>query len=151
MKSCKECGNEYENFATYCNECNLDLDEGNSVSKGKKLTDNTKVALGIAKNNIIKSHQVLAFIQVIFIIFISYTILSRDQSLSNIVLVLMLSLFPIAHIIISRGIKSDKSWAHTASTIVGFLIILGFPIGTIIGFIILRNVFKKEWKLVELS
>ncbi|MFT6103091.1 MAG: hypothetical protein ACJA2B_001541 [Candidatus Endobugula sp.] len=151
MKLCKGCNIEYENFATYSNDCNLDLDEGNSVSKPRALNDNAKLVLAIAKNNIIKSHQVLAFIQCLFIAFMFYLALSGTLSLSGVILPLILSAFPVIHIIISKGIKEDKSWAHTASTITGFIIILGFPIGTVIGFIMLRNTFKKEWKLIELD
>jgi predicted amidophosphoribosyltransferase len=50
MKLCKGCNIEYENFATYCNDCNLDLDDDNSVSKPRALNDNTKLVLAIAKN-----------------------------------------------------------------------------------------------------
>ena len=151
MKVCKNCSEEYGNEATFCNICDMDLTESNSETQEKDISDNDMLILGIAKNNLIKAHQTLAFIQILFIALLVYLTVSNGFNFRGLVLVLLVSVFPVIHIYVAKGIRKNKAWAHTGSIVLGILMLLAFPVGTLFGFIMLKNVFKKEWKLIELG
>lgn len=56
-------------------------------------------------------------------------------------LVLLAGVF-LAHHVTARGARDGKSWARTSSTVIACLMLLGFPVGTIIGIYLLVNTWR---------
>jgi hypothetical protein len=47
-----------------------------------------------------------------------------------------------AHLATAKGARQAKPWARTASIIISLFMLLGFPIGTLIGVYLLANTWK---------
>jgi hypothetical protein len=60
-------------------------------------------------------------------------------------LILLFFLIPLLfHFFVAKGAKEMKSWARRASAVIGFLMLFGFPIGTIIGLYLISNAWN-DW------
>ena len=47
-----------------------------------------------------------------------------------------------APLVTARGARQSKPWARTASIVISVLLLLGFPVGTLIGIYLLANTWK---------
>jgi hypothetical protein len=45
----------------------------------------------------------------------------------------LLVLMFVFHVVVARGARLRRPWARWASLVIGFILLLGFPVGTIIG------------------
>lgn len=60
-------------------------------------------------------------------------------------MILLFFLIPLLfHFFVARGAKEGKSWARRASAVIGFVMLFGFPVGTIIGIYLLSNAWN-DW------
>jgi hypothetical protein len=48
----------------------------------------------------------------------------------------------LAHFITAKGARQSKPWARTASIVISVLLLLGFPVGTLIGIYLLANTWS---------
>lgn len=148
MRICLQCDNEYETKATYCNRCNLDFDDSNSHVIPDKISPEGNEVLTKARKLVSTIHKVLGSINLI-VVFAIY----MDQShLDNgeVVLLTLISLVGLLHYLAAHGLDYKKSWGRKLSIFIGFLLLVGFPIGTVIGVIVLRQMFRKEWHEADL-
>ena len=56
--------------------------------------------------------------------------------------VLLFGVVIAAHLATAKGAREAKPWARTASIIISVFMLLGFPIGTLIGVYLLANTWK---------
>ena len=56
-------------------------------------------------------------------------------------LVLFTAVF-LAHHFTAKGARESKPWARTSSIIISVLLLLGFPVGTLIGVYLLSNTWR---------
>lgn len=146
MKMCKECGTRYEQYANYCNSCDLPLLENKKeVSVSTKNAD--RIAITAPKYRVMKVHQALGLIQIPVIATFAYDLfVFKPPTIHGTAVIVVLSIFPIVHFSTVQGIKKGKRWSETISMIIGFMALLGFPIGTILGGYMLANLFSKDWE-----
>lgn len=57
-------------------------------------------------------------------------------------LALLFIAFPVFYLVVGKAIKEHKEWGRNAGIIIGTLMLVGFPIGTIIGAYILWCLIK---------
>lgn len=97
--------------------------------------------------NIHMALSVLYALVVVFSLFAwfkSYS--SHDASTMNgAIMPLLVSIPLFVHFSAAKGLRKNKPWARPVSIIIGILLLFGFPLGTILGFIILNQMLKKEW------
>jgi len=127
-------------------------DEPNSLEKGHEANSKpTSLALSII------SLQVLMWINIaIFIVLFAYYMygLTIDQELimisatmSGKVLGAILGLlFAVLLFFITRGLMHQRQWARIATIIIAGLMLIGFPVGTIIGIILIYGM-TKGWQV----
>jgi hypothetical protein len=149
LKTCKQCQSLYDNIASYCNVCDIDLTEDITEKTTVKLAEDVRLTLGKAKKTIMSIHKLLGSLQVLLIVFIATVFFTEGEQVDGVIAVLVLMIFPVAHFVTAWGVKHNKQWSHLVSTIIGFILLLGFPVGTILGFFLLKNLFRKEWNLLE--
>ena len=152
MKRCKKCGTEYEDYATYCNTCDLPLvdDRGGSLEARSEITDIARREVLMRARKIASTvHRILGTIYIIFFAFIAMLfMMSPEPKTSGDYFITLIWLFPAAvHLVAAQGLMQNKTWARPLSIVIGILLLLNFPIGTACGVIILVQMFKKEWKI----
>lgn len=147
MIKCTSCGAEYEDYATYCNECNKPLasDEGESLEE-KNAADNTKGIKQSIKTAVL-IHKVLFWLYVV--VFIGLGVLHISSTL-HVWRAYFIVLIPLAlaslHFVTYRGLNDKKKWARKVSIGIGMVLLFGFPIGTILGVVLLICMFRKGWE-----
>ncbi|WP_410209207.1 hypothetical protein [Aquirhabdus sp.] len=62
-----------------------------------------------------------------------YTVSSHLGSITHVILLCILFLPVYLHFLIARGLVKRKKWAKYASIAMAFFMLLGFPIGTVLG------------------
>lgn len=99
-----------------------------------------EVTLLEIKEKIIGLHKFILVLSVLASITLTYLI--KD------VAVFLLFLIPIsAHSLAIYGMKKNYFWARSLSTFIALLLLLGFPLGTILGAFMLYYLHKKEWSI----
>lgn len=151
MIACKKCDTEYEDHASYCNVCDLPLvgEDGKNLEKEHqvKIID-AKEVLTKAKRTASSVHRVLGWIYFILLaLSFFFLVIGKASEISDYAFLMILVLPATVHLIAAEGLVRDKSWARPLSIVVGIIILVGFPIGTICGVIILTQMFKKEWRV----
>ena len=48
----------------------------------------------------------------------------------------------VAHLVTAKGARQSKPWARNASIVISVLLLIGFPVGTLIGIYLLANTWK---------
>jgi p-aminobenzoyl-glutamate transporter AbgT len=81
-------------------------------------------------------HRALFVLYAVFtvlMVFAAITLADQDGSSAFIGYGLLMAFLGMLHWFIAAGARASASWAKTASVVVGCLMLLGFPLGTIIG------------------
>jgi hypothetical protein len=52
----------------------------------------------------------------------------------------------LIHFVSAWGLRQNKSWARLTSRAIGFLLLFGFPVGTLFGAMLLYYLSGKEWE-----
>ena len=103
-----------------------------------------------ASDNTANAHRMLAIFYAALTVLVGWIAYSahsasRGDALGDTAIVMAVVGFPAAlHGLIWRGASRRSGWARGASKAVGVLMLLGFPIGTLIGVYLLRNA-SKPW------
>ena len=88
---------------------------------------------------IARAHRALAFLYglcaLVFGIYVLFDGVSPMFLSTSALLVLLV----VLHIAVGRGARARKPWARIASIVIGVLMLLGFPIGTLIGLYLIVN------------
>lgn len=144
----------YKNMTpiTMVEQSNEIIDEPISIEKGQEA--NAKpISLALS----ILSLQVLMWINiVIFIILTAFYLygLTIDQELMMLSAVMSGKVigaifglfFAVILFFISKGLMNQKQWARVATLIMGVMMLFGFPVGTIIGIILIYGM-TKGWQV----
>lgn len=153
MKVCVQCNTEYENDADYCNICEIPLDAETSISKPKTMERDTQIIIARSRRTLILVHRIAAALYAPAIALLAYILIVSTSEITKhlsffLFLFIAISSLPLLHLILAYGIKRQKRWAHSISMTLSFILLIVFPIGTIIAAILLNNHFKKEWNEV---
>ncbi|WP_410210313.1 hypothetical protein [Aquirhabdus sp.] len=105
-----------------------------------------------------KVHFALSVFYVIFLIifvldrFLGHSMESLENKIVDVVAIVMtVTLIGGIHFLISRGAKNKKPWARIASIIVACILLVGIPIGTMIGIYLLKyNRWSKDYNATPL-
>jgi len=52
----------------------------------------------------------------------------------------------VLHYVARRGVRAGKRWGRTLSRVLGFLLLFGVPVGTILGAFVLMRTGKVDWE-----
>lgn len=97
------------------------------------------------ENNIkvFRVHRALSWLYGVMIcVVILFVVLMRSDGVGVgelIAPVLIIGIFFLLHHFVAKGAKEKKDWAKIASAIIGIIMLVGFPIGTLIGIYLLIN------------
>jgi len=92
-----------------------------------------------------RAHRALSWLYALLVGMLAYLAASLRSDSDIAVLYLYLGLFVLvfaAHHFTARGAREGKPWARISSTVLACLMLLGFPIGTIIGIYLLVNTWR---------
>lgn len=94
-------------------------------------------------------HRGIAAFYLLVFLYIVYAVVSRsNSSLSALWVVGFIAAMPIGlHLYAAQGASKGASWARTMSRGLGIFLLFGFPIGTVVGGIILVKTNKQDWQL----
>lgn len=150
MIKCSSCGKEYENFASYCNACDIPLSGAGGEPVGSEPSEkNNTAALEQSLNIAKRIHKILFVLYfLIALLFLVFGLINLDSlpSFSKMAVLFSLPLgLGYLHYQIHNGLNQKKKWARNASIGVGLFLLLGFPIGTILGAILLGCMLKTGW------
>lgn len=151
MITCKSCGTEYEDYASYCNTCDLPLSDESGESLNKELSgmvDDTREVLLKARKTASSVHRLIGWMYFLLLAISAFFLaMSNADRIREYLFLLILALPAAIHLLAAEGLVRNKSWARPLSIVVGIILLVGFPIGTILGGIILSQMFKKEWQI----
>lgn len=97
-----------------------------------------------------RAHRALALLYFLLIVLLAVIYLVADDvSGASIAFpVLVMGILFAAHYFTAKGAKESRPWARVSSIVIALLLLLGFPIGTLIGIYLLYNTWK-PWKQVD--
>ena len=161
MITCRNCGTSYDD-ASYCNACDLPLFDESAESREfdpqKEAVTQTEI-LHQARKTAAGIHRILAALYIILLgIGVSILIVSivsssggdsAPRSAGDYAWLLVFAIPATIHIVASEGLLRKKAWARPLSIVIGIGLLLAFPIGTIVGVILLSQMFKKAWHQAE--
>jgi|GEM_PF-3036930 len=159
MMTCQSCGTEYEDYATYCNNCDVSLEsEIGEPLEGKSLraeADSLHAGLEQSVRTAATMHRMVAGIYMLALLLLGVGAMSFGLSdmfemadaMFLGVLILIIAGFFVLHLSVARGLLRRKGWARQASIVLALLLLTAFPIGTIFGAIILSRMFGKQWRV----
>ncbi len=99
-----------------------------------------------------RAHRAISWLYLVIIAMIVVLMVSRPNEIDLAViapLIIMSAIF-LAHHITARGARQSKPWARTSSIIISVLLLVGFPIGTLIGIYLLSNTWR-PWEASNAS
>jgi len=157
MIKCNKCGAEYEDYAEYCNMCDIFLVEEKSIKTPKEVVEQSiSITLGILESQIWVYAVLLVIGAITGFYFLDGLNTINDEvrnawfgifAIIILAFSLILLLFLILSFIAIIGLKRRKSWARTLAIFIGVSeTILLFPIGAFFGISIIVQMFKKAWK-----
>lgn len=65
--------------------------------------------------------------------------------IAGIALAILIPSLLTLHLLAVRGLKKRREWGRSTSVLLGLLLLLGFPFGTVLGLILLSQLFKFEF------
>jgi len=143
---CSQCKTKYNDDAVYCNLCDIDLDDTNSFLKID--VENINNTLTKARSTTKRIHYAIATLNIIAVLFLYGISIYNEHTLRDREWLILLAGTCIAaiHLLAAYGLSLKKQWGRFLSIFIGIYLLIGFPIGTILGFIIIKNMFRHEWK-----
>jgi hypothetical protein len=83
-----------------------------------------------------RAHRALSWLYALLtglLAFLAYTMRSEPDLAPVLIYLVLFGLVFAAHHVTARGARQGKPWARISSTVLACLMLLGFPVGTIIG------------------
>jgi len=146
MISCAKCGTKYEDYATYCNQCDLPLANNDGKLLEEKQVSDDLASLEQYLKVASTIHKILFWLYVVAFIGLSWlhvtTTLHVWQAYFLPLIPLVLGL---VHFQTYRGLEKRRKWARKVSIGIGVLLLFGFPVGTIVGVALLICMLRKGW------
>lgn len=91
-----------------------------------------------------RAHRALSWLYLVIIALLVVLMVSQPDAIGPATvgpLILMSALF-LAHHMTARGARQSRPWARRCSIVISVLLLLGFPIGTLIGVYLLCNTWR---------
>jgi hypothetical protein len=101
---------------------------------------------------VFRVHRALYWFYLVLLIIIAALIVTHlDQlDLALVVPLVLLAALFLVHFVTARGAKACTRWGRICSMVIGVILLVGFPIGTIIGVYLLANTWR-PWGLPPAS
>lgn len=147
--ACKTCGTQYEDFAEYCNECNIPLVDGSGESREKvESADSNLRALEKSRAFVALIHKIVGWLYVILLVALTsaFSLKAGNASINKVFLLLPILGLAVTHFWTASALVAGKNWARSLSIFIAVLLLFGFPLGTMFGVILLMRLFGPEWK-----
>ena len=98
--------------------------------------------------SLVRMHRIIAAIYAAVFLFIVYAVVTRsNSSWAGLWILGFIAAVPVGlHLLAASGAGKGANWGKTISRVLGFLLLFGFPIGTIVGGVILVRTGAKEWQ-----
>jgi hypothetical protein len=96
---------------------------------------------------VFRAHRALSWLYLVVIALFALLAFSQPAMLGDVSFYSLLAIFValfLAHYLTARGARESKPWARTSSIVISLFLLLGFPVGTLIGIYLLSNTWK-EW------
>lgn len=99
-------------------------------------SERTAISDALSVHYIVMSSYAIVIVLCVALFLIS--IVSSDGSVLGMIIItlLPLTLFSI-HLLAVKGLKKEQQWGHRTSKWLAFLLLMGFPFGTVLGVILL--------------
>lgn len=93
---------------------------------------------------VFRAHRAISWLYLVLVVaFIGLYFLAPEASLGSIwVPLLLFTALYAAHHVTARGARQGKAWARTSSIVISVFLLLGFPVGTLIGVYLLSNTWR---------
>jgi hypothetical protein len=146
---CNTCGTQYDDFAEYCNECNIPLVDNSGNSRERVATTGANLkALEKSRASAALIHRVVGwFYIVVFLAIVSaFLAIVGNSSIKDVYVFLPVLILPAIHFWVAGALVAGKPWGRALSIFFGILLLFGFPLGTILGVILLMQLFGPEWE-----
>ena len=100
---------------------------------------------------VFRAHRALSWLYLLLLALFAFIAFStpallRDPPLLSLFLVI-LAVF-LAHHLTAKGARENKPWARVTSIMISLVLLIGFPLGTIIGIYLLANTWQ-PWSIKE--
>jgi len=97
---------------------------------------------------LVRLHLGIAAFYLFVFLFIVYAVVTRSSSsLAGLWILGTIAAVPIGlHVCAARGASRGAGWGKTMSRILGVLLLLGFPVGTVLGGLILVKTGANDWQ-----
>jgi hypothetical protein len=91
-----------------------------------------------------RAHRAISWLYLLCIALFSVMfVIAPDIPLASIAFPLLLfTIVFLAHHITAKGAKQSKPWARISSIVISLFLLIGFPIGTVIGIYLLFNTWR---------
>ena len=91
-----------------------------------------------------RAHRALGVFYIcLLILVVAAMALGPEIKLASLIFpIIVFGFFVAVHLATASGARASKPWARTASIVISCLLLLGFPIGTLIGIYLLSNTWK---------
>jgi hypothetical protein len=99
-----------------------------------------------------RAHRALSWLYLVIIASIVVLMFLRSGGidLGGVVPLVIMSAIFLAHHVTAKGARQSKPWARTSSIVISVLLLIGFPIGTLIGIYLLSNTWR-PWEASDAS
>ena len=89
-------------------------------------------------------HRVISWLCLVFLAAIAYLLFAPPANINRAAFAysLLIALAFLAHHVTARGALEAKPWARIASIVLAVLMLVAFPIGTIVGIYLLVNTLR---------
>lgn len=98
--------------------------------------------------SLVRMHLGIAVCYLCVFLFIVYAVVTRSTSnLAGLWILGAIAAVPIGlHLCAAQGARKGADWGKIMSRILGVFLLLGFPIGTLLGGLILVKTGAKDWQ-----
>ncbi|WP_093131012.1 hypothetical protein [Variovorax sp. OK605] len=98
--------------------------------------------------SLVRLHRGIAAFYMAVFLFIVYAVVSKSTaSLSGLWVLGFIAAVPIGlHLWAGQGAKAGAGWGKTLSRVLATLLLVGFPIGTVLGGLIWVKTSQKDWQ-----
>ncbi len=98
------------------------------------------------REKVYRAHRALAFLYgglTVVMLFIGFQASTARSGMGPIIgPALIIALLFALHMAVAVGAKRQRLWSRTASQVIGGLMLIGFPVGTLIGVYLLANTWR---------
>lgn len=98
--------------------------------------------------SLVRMHLGIAVCYLCVFLFIVYAVVTRStSSWAGLWILGVIAAIPIGlHLCAAQGARKGADWGKIVSRVLGVVLLIGFPIGTVLGSLILIKTSAKDWQ-----